>query len=822
MDKKDKYIKQKLQQDKDISNKANNVFKNFKGGNQMDNKEKRTITISFNKFMAIAASFVIILFVGVGLYINVNKTKSTNDKEVISKLAMEDTAFIVKDIKGKDGKYEVTAQLLNDTKKEISENEYNKILNGEKIKFRGVDWKYNEEKTKKTGTTYIQSGEKELTIKKEDNTNKYYLENATGSQTGGLCDFSEKTVKFETKEISDYILNNYKDNQTDSYGECKATIENGEVISIKSLENDESKCDYFVPAELIGKVFQTEYNDNKEEIIIKEIKDNIVKFEYYIYRNETFNLTATLNGNVAEFNLDKNELSGNISLTNNKIELNIKEAKSNSVNLGTKSFDKSFKYEDYIGGLWQFKTENDTTTEIAIKEIKNGKMTFELYTYRNESYGEQTVEFGYDTASVAHFTATKGDSTVDGVISLKPGKVGLMIQDVTNNGAFKGGTYEYYESDVHIKYEDYINGVWNFDNINGSEASVYISNIESGKVSFIITKGNNSYEFNDIAFYYDTASILHFENEAFEGQLALKDNKEVALYILSEKQQVKENKNNKSTDSKIYEKYENADVYWLFRESAKREYVWQGDKIEIKDDKLYVKGNLVNIEGTPYAFITWGDQTLERIYVLTNEGTVWKLLMEGKGEKLNSSFEKVNIAGKVIDMTNGNRNTRVTEPPYFLLETGELVNEAGEKYERLDGGFVNSFGNEYDRIYVKSDNSLAYFDTDKRQYVTIKDENGNVIKMKNAYVQWTSFDGAIADGASERLFVVTEEGKLMYFDGYNTDKAKEYEKAKNKIVKGTRERKEEVEYSTITFRIIEFTDGTELELQDTTENFMQN
>lgn len=820
MDKKDKYIKQKLQQDKDISNKANNVFKNFKGGNQMDNKEKRTITISFNKFMAIAASFVIILFVGVGLYINVNKTKSTNDKEVISKLAMEDTAFIVKDIKEKDGKYEVTAQLLNDTKKEISEDEYNKILNGEKIKFRGVDWKYNEEKTKKTGTTYIQSGENELTIKKEDNTNKYYLENATGSQTGGLCDFSEKTVKFETKEISDYILNNYKDNQTDSYGECKATIENGEVISIKSLENDESKCDYFVPAELIGKVFQTEYNDNKEEIIIKEIKDNIVKFEYYIYRNETFNLTATLNGNVATFSLDENELAGEIVLSNNKITLSIKETKSDSLKLGSREFSKNIKYEDYIGGVWQFQTEDDGITELEIKDIKNGKITFKLYTYRSETYEEQTVSFGHETASEATFTVTKGDSTVNGIIILKPGKVAIKTQGPTRNGVLKEDSY--YESSAHIKYEDYINGVWNFDNINGSEASVYISNIETGKVSFIITKGNNSYEFNDIAFYYDTASILHFENGAFEGQLALKDNKEVALYILSEKQQVKENKNNKSTDSKIYEKYENADVYWLFRESAKREYVWQGDKIEIKDDKLYVKGNLVNIEGTPYAFITWGDQTLERIYVLTNEGTVWKLLMEGKGEKLNSSFEKVNIAGKVIDMTNGNRNTRVTEPPYFLLETGELVNEAGEKYERLDGGFVNSFGNEYDRIYVKSDNSLAYFDTDKRQYVTIKDENGNVIKMKNAYVQWTSFDGTIADGASERLFVVTEEGKLMYFDGYNTDKAKEYEKAKNKIVKGTRERKEEVEYSTITFRIIEFTDGTELELQDTTENFMQN
>lgn len=68
MNKKDLFIKEKLQKDKEISNRANSIFENLKEEFTMDNKEKKVIKISFNKFLAIAASFVLVLFVGTNLY----------------------------------------------------------------------------------------------------------------------------------------------------------------------------------------------------------------------------------------------------------------------------------------------------------------------------------------------------------------------------------------------------------------------------------------------------------------------------------------------------------------------------------------------------------------------------------------------------------------------------------------------------------------------------------------------------------------------------------------------------------------------------------
>lgn len=286
--------------------------------------------------------------------------------------------------------------------------------------------------------------------------------------------------------------------------------------------------------------------------------------------------------------------------------------------------------------------------------------------------------------------------------------------------------------------------------------------------------------------------------------------------------------NKGNTDKKMnetvlnaYEKY--SDLYWLFKGEGKTEYTWYDDKIEIKDGKLYVKGSVVDIEGTPKALVTWGEQTVQRIYVLTEEGTVWKTsVVEGTNERLNSNFEKINLPAKILDMADGGNRLGAKEPPYFLLETGELVNEEGNKYEDAIQDFATSFGNEGDRIYVKKDNTIVYYDRNNHKYITIKDEDGNDVKMKNAYVQWSSFDGELAKGATERLFVVTDDGKLLYFDGYNTATAKVYKKAKNKIVKNTREEKQEREYGVSRNRIIEFTDGTKLKLQDTTENLMED
>lgn len=69
MNKKDIFIKEKLKQDKKISNKANKIFENIKEEFELGNNEKKVIKISLNKFLAIAASFVIVALLGTGLYI---------------------------------------------------------------------------------------------------------------------------------------------------------------------------------------------------------------------------------------------------------------------------------------------------------------------------------------------------------------------------------------------------------------------------------------------------------------------------------------------------------------------------------------------------------------------------------------------------------------------------------------------------------------------------------------------------------------------------------------------------------------------------------
>ncbi len=82
MKNKDLVIRDKLQKDKQISDKADKLFNNFKEEFKLENNEGRKMTkINFSRFLAIAASFVIILFLGVGLY--TNKLKENNLAEPI-------------------------------------------------------------------------------------------------------------------------------------------------------------------------------------------------------------------------------------------------------------------------------------------------------------------------------------------------------------------------------------------------------------------------------------------------------------------------------------------------------------------------------------------------------------------------------------------------------------------------------------------------------------------------------------------------------------------------------------------------------------------
>lgn len=75
MNQKDRFIRAKLKEDKKISNQANEIFKNFKGGIILDNnkpKERKIIKISLSQAVLAFSSLVIVVVLGGNLYAHLN------------------------------------------------------------------------------------------------------------------------------------------------------------------------------------------------------------------------------------------------------------------------------------------------------------------------------------------------------------------------------------------------------------------------------------------------------------------------------------------------------------------------------------------------------------------------------------------------------------------------------------------------------------------------------------------------------------------------------------------------------------------------------
>jgi len=283
----------------------------------------------------------------------------------------------------------------------------------------------------------------------------------------------------------------------------------------------------------------------------------------------------------------------------------------------------------------------------------------------------------------------------------------------------------------------------------------------------------------------------------------------------------KEPENNTEQYKEIYQKYGN--LYWIFNDTNSKKVEFAGDKITIKNGVAYLQTNgkeekIDTIRGKVKYVTGWGEQSILRVYALTEDGQVWKSICgEDKGERLNNKFSLINIEGKVINMTNGEADTRVVEPPYFLLATGELINEDGSYYEELNKDFKNSFGSINGTIYVSQDNTLSYYNEETREYIKVVDENGEIIKMKDGFIQYSSIHNDLVNetDGNDRIFIQTDKNQLLYFDGYREVIAKDYKEATNKSVKSIIEEKENGEHGGhITNVRVTFTDGTEILIKD--------
>ena len=154
--------------------------------------------------------------------------------------------------------------------------------------------------------------------------------------------------------------------------------------------------------------------------------------------------------------------------------------------------------------------------------------------------------------------------------------------------------------------------------------------------------------------------------------------------VVNEQETETNNTEENQTEKSPYEKYEG--LRWHFKDNqADATKEWNDTKIQIENGVAYLysrtspKISINSIVGKAKSVtMVWGGQRFDRVYILTEEGTIWKSICEEDG--FNTNFVKVNMSAKVVDMTDGDSSTRVVEPPYFLLENGDLVNEEGKSY----------------------------------------------------------------------------------------------------------------------------------------------
>lgn len=267
MNKKDMFIREKLQQDKIISDRANKIFDNIKEEFKVENNEKKVIKISLGTFIAIAASLVIVGFVGINLYANSlgkpniisgiqallkNEPEVNVDeiaKELFEKGAYEirklEYSSFVKDEYQVEGEFiekEINGRLYVKTneKFETIEQKYAEIFTDDALKnvlsrrFANVDgvlyvshggatgWditnveveEINEENGELTYRASYNDVNIDDSISEEKYTCEFKIKEVNGEYRISATNYCNLDKKQENEEEKENLANNYLDNET--------------------------------------------------------------------------------------------------------------------------------------------------------------------------------------------------------------------------------------------------------------------------------------------------------------------------------------------------------------------------------------------------------------------------------------------------------------------------------------------------------------------------------------------------------------------------------------------------------------------------------
>lgn len=248
------------------------------------------------------------------------------------------------------------------------------------------------------------------------------------------------------------------------------------------------------------------------------------------------------------------------------------------------------------------------------------------------------------------------------------------------------------------------------------------------------------------------------------------------------------NEENKSSNNikNPYEKYTALDLEWYFNKKETEINV-ANKRFAIKNGILYVENDgkekeLKSITEKAKYITCWGINRIERIYVLTEEGNIWKM---GGSNNINrdmlydmldynyiDEFHKILLPNQILNMTDYGEYDKGTIQPYFLLSTGELVDSNGIT---LDGMKLN-IQNNTDNTNIKTEyfrDNLTELELSNEKFIIRngilyieKDGVEKEIKTITEKAKYITYWGV---NRIERIYVLTEEGNIFGLGGTNND-----------------------------------------------------
>ena len=152
--------------------------------------------------------------------------------EITSILGPDEATFCIENIEKSGNDYIITANMLENQPRKVSNAEYKDLINGKEITFRNQSWKMSGEDDY---YIFIKSGEDSLTVLKDNKT----FGNVAGAASE-LRDYSNKIIKFKVSKdilIGAFFANfKYdKNGQIKAYGEKSTDEENTELINFESM-----------------------------------------------------------------------------------------------------------------------------------------------------------------------------------------------------------------------------------------------------------------------------------------------------------------------------------------------------------------------------------------------------------------------------------------------------------------------------------------------------------------------------------------------------------------------------------------------------------